>query len=205
MNCFEGNDCLCLVALYVHMITAYICIRFGHWNSQIFLVSFSSCSGCDWKSQSVIGSLFLNWASALPSFAPLQRKYRCACDRQWCGLCQMWWLCGLFLSQEIWLYFSHKLLTGKCFRGGNFPNRRLSMAVCLCIYPHTVFTGCGACSLAQHTLPLPGYIHYFLADSWSASLEEVTLEISCAQTQICRNILKSAIKNQPLLHSRAVL
>lgn len=204
MKCFEGNDCLCLVVLYVHVITVYICIWFGYWNSQIFLFSFFlmlwlwlevSAASFSLSELSICSSLICSTAEEVPvCMWPTAMR-----------LCQMWWLCWLFLSQEMWLYFSLKLLTGKCFRGENFPNRSLSVAVSLCIYPHTVFAGCSTCTLAQYTLPLPGYIHYFLAGNWSASLKEVTLEISCAQTQIYKNILKSALKNQPFLHSRAVL
>lgn len=141
----ETIVCASSLSMYP-MITAYICMHLGHLNSPIFLVSFPSCSGCDWKFQLHL-FLFLNWASALPPFAPLQRKclsrVGCARGRWRCNLSQMWWLCWLSVSQEIWLYFllSH-CLESALEMGISLADSCLWQSVCI-LTPTLFFAGYG--------------------------------------------------------------
>lgn len=164
------------------------------------IVSFFSLVFQLWLEVSGASSLSKRVSASLPS-ASLQRN--CFSRNEnvhgwWqCSLCHMWWLWWLFLSWETWLCFPLQLLPGKWITDVTLLNRLVSVAVCLYL-PHTLLLN--TVHVRWPHIPSP------LSSGWhliSISLE-VTLEISCAQTQICNNVVKSSLKNQLLLNSRAV-
>lgn len=155
INSSEGSECVCLCTPGQLHTFAYI---FEHSNSQILLVSFPSCSGCDWRSQM---HLFL---------LANEHLLFCHCSTAEEMFLQRWgtfmWPTATQLAPNAvvmlivpWMrnlvVFPLKLLTDR-----TLLNRPLSVAVCLCL-PHTL-TGHGA----DPTYPL----RYLPVGIWSASL-----------------------------------